>query len=113
MYFRRKYLVSLKKNVMMADLLWSIWPLSLCAGYVKMRKKVFVSNVTGALPVCSSRNQEDFFMTDDKTYLDIPGEKSRELLARRQQFVARGVASTMSVFAAKAEGAVIEDVDGN
>src|SRR5690349_7546994 len=52
-------------------------------------------------------------MTDDKTYYDIPGEKSRELLARRQQFVARGVSSTMSVFAAKADGAVIEDVDGN
>src|SRR5947209_2170435 len=52
-------------------------------------------------------------MTDNKTYLDIPGEKSRELLARRQQFVARGVSSTMSVFAEKAEGAIIEDVDGN
>ena len=52
-------------------------------------------------------------MTDDQKYLDIPGEKSRELLARRQQFVARGVSSTMSVFAEKAEGAVIEDVDGN
>src|SRR5579859_487286 len=52
-------------------------------------------------------------MTDNKTYLDIPGEKSRELLARRQQFVARGVSSSMSVFAEKAEGAVIEDVDGN
>jgi 4-aminobutyrate aminotransferase / (S)-3-amino-2-methylpropionate transaminase / 5-aminovalerate transaminase len=52
-------------------------------------------------------------MTDHKTYFDIPGEKSQELLARRQQFVARGVSSTMSVFAAKADGAVIEDVDGN
>lgn len=47
------------------------------------------------------------------TYLDIPGEKSRELMARRQQYVARGVSSTMSVFAARAEGAIIEDVDGN
>ena len=47
-------------------------------------------------------------MTDNKTYLDIPGEKSRELLARRQQFVARGVSSTMSVFAEKADGAVID-----
>ena len=52
-------------------------------------------------------------MSDKKAYLNIPGEKSRELLARRQQFVARGVSSTMSVFAAKAEGAIIEDVDGN
>jgi 4-aminobutyrate aminotransferase/(S)-3-amino-2-methylpropionate transaminase len=52
-------------------------------------------------------------MTDKQTYLDIPGTKSRELLARRQQAVPRGVASTMTVFAAKAEGAIIEDVDGN
>ena len=47
------------------------------------------------------------------TYFDIPGAKSRELLARRQQFVARGVSSTMNVFAAKADGAIIYDVDGN
>ncbi len=46
-------------------------------------------------------------------YLDIPGPKSRELLARRQEFVARGVASAMNVFAARADGAIIEDVDGN
>ncbi len=52
-------------------------------------------------------------MSDNISYLDIPGEKSRELMARRHEFVARGVASTMSVFAAKADGAIIEDVDGN
>src|SRR5436309_3866445 len=52
-------------------------------------------------------------MSNDTSSYDIPGPKSRELLARRQQFVARGVASTMNVFAAKADGAIIEDVDGN
>lgn len=52
-------------------------------------------------------------MSDNIPYLGIPGEKSRELMARRQQFVARGVGSTMNVFAAKAHGAIIEDVDGN
>jgi 4-aminobutyrate aminotransferase/(S)-3-amino-2-methylpropionate transaminase len=52
-------------------------------------------------------------MTENLSYLNIPGPKSRELMARRQEFVARGVASTMNVFAAKAEGAIIEDVDGN
>ena len=52
-------------------------------------------------------------MSDSIAYFDIPGAKSRELLARRQQFVARGVGSTMNVFAAKADGAIIEDVDGN
>lgn len=52
-------------------------------------------------------------MSDNIPHYDIPGSKSRELLARRQQFVARGVSSTMNVFAAKADGAIIEDVDGN
>lgn len=52
-------------------------------------------------------------MSDSISYLQIPGVKSRELLARRNEFVARGVASSMTVFAAKADGAIIEDVDGN
>jgi 4-aminobutyrate aminotransferase / (S)-3-amino-2-methylpropionate transaminase / 5-aminovalerate transaminase len=52
-------------------------------------------------------------MSESNSYLEIPGEKSRELMSRRQEFVARGVGSTMNVFAAKAEGAIIEDVDGN
>ncbi len=52
-------------------------------------------------------------MSNSISHFDIPGTKSRELLARRQQFVARGVSSSMNVFAAKADGAIIEDVDGN
>jgi 4-aminobutyrate aminotransferase / (S)-3-amino-2-methylpropionate transaminase / 5-aminovalerate transaminase len=52
-------------------------------------------------------------MTENPSYLNIPGPKSRDLMERRQEFVARGVASTMNVFAAKADGAIIEDVDGN
>ena len=52
-------------------------------------------------------------MSDNIPYYNIPGAKSRELLARRQEFVARGVSSYTSIFAAKADGAIIEDVDGN
>src|SRR5438067_12207626 len=52
-------------------------------------------------------------MSESISHLNIPGAKSRELMARRQEFVARGVSSTMNVFAAKADGAIIEDVDGN
>jgi 4-aminobutyrate aminotransferase / (S)-3-amino-2-methylpropionate transaminase / 5-aminovalerate transaminase len=52
-------------------------------------------------------------MSDATSHFDIPGTKSRELLQRRQEYVARGVSSTMNVFAAKADGAIIEDVDGN
>src|SRR5712691_3539787 len=57
-------------------------------------------------------NQE-VSMSEKIPHLNIPGEKSSALMARRQEFVARGVSSTMNVFAAKADGAIIEDVDGN
>jgi 4-aminobutyrate aminotransferase/(S)-3-amino-2-methylpropionate transaminase len=52
-------------------------------------------------------------MSDTQEYFNLPGPRSQELLARRQQAVPRGVSSTMNVFAAKADGAIIEDVDGN
>jgi 4-aminobutyrate aminotransferase/(S)-3-amino-2-methylpropionate transaminase len=44
---------------------------------------------------------------------EIPGPRSRELMARRAATVPRGVANLTPVFVARAEGAVIEDVDGN
>ncbi|MBP0456182.1 4-aminobutyrate--2-oxoglutarate transaminase [Streptomyces montanisoli] len=43
----------------------------------------------------------------------IPGPKSLELQARRTATVAAGVGSTMPVFAERAGGGVLEDVDGN
>ena len=52
-------------------------------------------------------------MVEQISQLNIPGTKSQELMARRQEVVARGIGSTMNVFAAKADGAMIEDVDGN
>jgi 4-aminobutyrate aminotransferase/(S)-3-amino-2-methylpropionate transaminase len=44
---------------------------------------------------------------------EIPGPKSRALLARREAAIPRGPANATPIFAARAEGAVIEDVDGN
>jgi len=44
---------------------------------------------------------------------EIPGPKSRALMARRDAAVARGTYHATPLFAAKGEGAVIEDVDGN
>jgi len=44
---------------------------------------------------------------------EIPGPRSRELMERRVAAVPRGVANITPVFVARAEGAVIEDVDGN
>ena len=52
-------------------------------------------------------------MSEDTQHLTLPGAKSRALLARRQEFVARGVSATVNVFAEQAEGAIIKDVDGN
>ncbi len=44
---------------------------------------------------------------------ELPGPKSRALAERRAAAVAAGVASTMPVYVARADGGVIEDVDGN
>jgi 4-aminobutyrate aminotransferase/(S)-3-amino-2-methylpropionate transaminase len=44
---------------------------------------------------------------------DIPGPASLQLAARRAAAVARGVGSTMGVYAARAAGGIVEDVDGN
>jgi 4-aminobutyrate aminotransferase/(S)-3-amino-2-methylpropionate transaminase len=44
---------------------------------------------------------------------EIPGPRSRALMARREAAVPRGPHSAVPIFAASAEGAVIEDVDGN
>src|SRR5271156_3091363 len=44
---------------------------------------------------------------------EIPGPKSRELMRRREHAVPRGVSHATPLFTARAEGAVLEDVDGN
>jgi len=44
---------------------------------------------------------------------EIPGPKSCALMARREAAIPRGTYHATPLFAAKAEGAVIEDVDGN
>lgn len=43
----------------------------------------------------------------------IPGPKSQELTAKRNQFVPRGISNNCYSFVKKAKGAVVEDVDGN
>jgi 4-aminobutyrate aminotransferase / (S)-3-amino-2-methylpropionate transaminase / 5-aminovalerate transaminase len=44
---------------------------------------------------------------------EIPGPRSRALMVRREAAVPRSPYNTTPVFAARAEGATIEDVDGN
>src|SRR5580704_1506445 len=43
----------------------------------------------------------------------IPGPRSQALMKRRDAAVVRGAFHATPVFVAKAEGAVVEDVDGN
>jgi 4-aminobutyrate aminotransferase/(S)-3-amino-2-methylpropionate transaminase len=44
---------------------------------------------------------------------EVPGPRSRELMARKQRSVAAGVGATVPVFTAAAGGGVLVDVDGN
>ncbi|WP_416966818.1 4-aminobutyrate--2-oxoglutarate transaminase [Streptomyces sp. 4F14] len=43
----------------------------------------------------------------------LPGPRSRKLMARKKNTVADGVATALPVFAARAGGGIVEDVDGN
>jgi 4-aminobutyrate aminotransferase/(S)-3-amino-2-methylpropionate transaminase len=43
----------------------------------------------------------------------IPGPRSKELIERKAAAVSRGVGNTMPVYAARAFGGIVEDVDGN
>jgi 4-aminobutyrate aminotransferase / (S)-3-amino-2-methylpropionate transaminase / 5-aminovalerate transaminase len=43
----------------------------------------------------------------------VPGPKSQELMRRREAAVPRGVGHATPIFAARADGAILEDVDGN
>ena len=44
---------------------------------------------------------------------EIPGPKSRELMALREKYVPRGISNASPVFVREAEGATVTDVDGN
>src|SRR3954471_23301184 len=44
---------------------------------------------------------------------EIPGPRSQEKLARKKQYVADGVGTTLPVFVEAAGGGVLRDVDGN
>ena len=63
--------------------------------------------MTELLAPVSSLPQERRLVTE------IPGPRSRELMARRAAVVSGGVSTTLPVFVERAGGGVIVDVDGN
>lgn len=52
-------------------------------------------------------------MTAIRRVTEIPGPTSRQILERRASAVARGLAKSTDVVIARAEGALVHDVDGN
>lgn len=52
-------------------------------------------------------------MTQIKLVTEVPGPKSREMTARHESFVARGLALGFPAFIQEAKGAMLTDVDGN
>src|SRR5437868_1021804 len=52
-------------------------------------------------------------MSTIKLQTAIPGPKSKDLAARRETAIPRGLGHTIPVYVAKTEGATLEDVDGN
>ncbi|HEV7524722.1 MAG TPA: 4-aminobutyrate--2-oxoglutarate transaminase [Acidimicrobiia bacterium] len=48
-----------------------------------------------------------------KIVTEIPGPKSRELWARRERAVPAGVGTTLPIFVDRAQGGIVQDVDGN
>ncbi|AAK79395.1 4-aminobutyrate aminotransferase/(S)-3-amino-2-methylpropionate transaminase [Clostridium acetobutylicum] len=48
-----------------------------------------------------------------KVVTKVPGPKSRELLKKREKYVAKGVSCSYPVFVEEAKGALVKDIDGN
>jgi len=48
-----------------------------------------------------------------KLVTELPGPKAREMRESLDTYVPKGVSPSMPAFAARAEGGIVEDVDGN
>jgi 4-aminobutyrate aminotransferase/(S)-3-amino-2-methylpropionate transaminase len=65
--------------------------------------------VAGAGVICDTRAVEQH----RRVVTEIPGPRSRSLWQRRERAIPAAVGTTLPVFVADAQGAVVEDVDGN
>jgi 4-aminobutyrate aminotransferase/(S)-3-amino-2-methylpropionate transaminase len=61
----------------------------------------------------AAREKKEKKMSTIQIRTEIPGPRSRALMARREAAIPRGPANATPVFVARADGATIEDVDGN
>jgi 4-aminobutyrate aminotransferase/(S)-3-amino-2-methylpropionate transaminase len=61
----------------------------------------------------AAREKKEEKMSTIQIRTEIPGPRSRALMARREAAIPRGPANATPVFAVRADGATIEDVDGN
>jgi 4-aminobutyrate aminotransferase/(S)-3-amino-2-methylpropionate transaminase len=57
--------------------------------------------------------EEDALPQNRQLVTDIPGPRSRALMERRRAALPAGVGTTLPVFARRAAGGIVEDVDGN
>ena len=48
-----------------------------------------------------------------KISTELPGPKSKELITKRERYVAKGVSNATPIFVEEAKGALIKDIDGN
>ncbi|MBI0579387.1 4-aminobutyrate--2-oxoglutarate transaminase [Neobacillus cucumis] len=58
-------------------------------------------------------NERKIIMNNAKIQTNLPGEKSKSLVERRENIVPKGVSYGVPAFAESANGALIKDVDGN
>ena len=59
------------------------------------------------------RSTADGIAQERRVVTELPGPRSRQLMGRKADAVAAGVGSTMPVFAVRAGGGIVVDVDGN
>jgi 4-aminobutyrate aminotransferase/(S)-3-amino-2-methylpropionate transaminase len=63
--------------------------------------------------VAGGQRKKEEKMATIQIRTEIPGPHARALMARREAAIPRGPANATPIFAARADGAIIEDVDGN
>ena len=83
------------------------------ADYALSRRRDVASAPIGAPPPLQQESEVSTLEQSRYLATAIPGPKSAALIERKVAAVSAGVGTTMSVYAARAGGGIVEDVDGN